>query len=383
MKPPYWSRSGVSRPGLTLLAIVSVVAVILVETLPIYRKQRGYQEKVDAAQLAQDAQAIIRLERRRLGIPIDLESDPNGTGMIGTLLSPVTSSTGYLEAKQMSTNPSFAAAMVDMLREARVGAEDLVAVGMSGSFPSLNIATYAALQSLNTRVVTISSAAASEWGANHVNLTWIEMERALYDQQIFRYRSIAASLGGVSDRGFGMSDEGLELLREVIRRNDLLFVPAPSLEASIEARMKIYDEMSQDERYKAYINIGGGAASVGTVVGKKQFKPGLNTAPPRGPDTADSVMFRFASRDIPVIHITKIRKIAEHYRLFDPQTGAALPIGASSVYVSPEYNHWLAGLFLAAIVFMLVLLQRNGRRDALFFATQHEGRKAKRATEGT
>ena len=93
--------------------------------------------------------------------------------MIGTLISPVTSNSGHLAAKQGSLNPNFAAVVVSWLRSAGVGEGDYVAVGVSGSFPGFNTVVYAALQALNAKPLVISSASSSQWGANVPELLWI------------------------------------------------------------------------------------------------------------------------------------------------------------------------------------------------------------------
>src|SRR5690606_2937660 len=110
-----------------------------------------------AARLSAACMREIKEERIRRGATIDPEVDPLGTGMLGNLVTPITSNTGHLPAKQLTTNPNFAAAIVAMLKKAGVGQGSTVAVGLSGSFPALNTATYAALQTLQSRAIVIAS----------------------------------------------------------------------------------------------------------------------------------------------------------------------------------------------------------------------------------
>jgi hypothetical protein len=93
--------------------------------------QPWYEEKLRAAHLAREAMGAIKAERLRRRIMPDPVADPNGTGLIGVSLSPVTSNSGYLNAKQLSINPNFAAMMVSMLKRAEVNAGDVVAVSLA------------------------------------------------------------------------------------------------------------------------------------------------------------------------------------------------------------------------------------------------------------
>ncbi|MEB2312721.1 MAG: poly-gamma-glutamate system protein [Sorangiineae bacterium] len=348
MKRVYWRPPGVSRAALTMIALIALIAVVAVEALPVQEKQRYYAEKIAAAKLALRAMAEIKAEKARLGLKPDPEGDPYGTGLIGVPLSAVTSNTGYLTAKQTSVNPNFAAVVVHLLKRAGVAAGDTVALGVSGSFPALNIDAFAACQVLGLKPIVIASASASEWGANNPEFLWIDMEHHLSEKGLFGFRSVAASLGGIDDKGFGMSKEGRSLLDAAIERNGLEKITPRSIVDSIDKRLSIYERLAGDRPIKAYVNVGGGTASVGTHVGKKEFEPGLNLAPPRKDTLMDSVMLRFAERDVPVIHLTNITKLAENNGLpLDPK--GIPPVGEGTIYVRAEYNRWLAGAGLAVV----------------------------------
>jgi poly-gamma-glutamate system protein len=358
MKRVYWRPQGVSRRALLLIALIALGALTLVERFPVQTKQPYHDDKLAAARLTRDAFKLIRTEKQRLGIPIDAEGDPHQTGMIGTALTPVTSNTGYLSAKRASINPNFAAVLVQMLRRAGVERGDLIAVGASGSFPALNVASFAAIQTLGIEPIVISSASSSEWGANDVSFLWIDMERVLAEHQVFGFRSVAASFGGMDDRGYGMSKDGRSLLSAAIERNGLTKIEPRTVVEAIERRMEIYREIAGERPIKAYLNIGGGTASVGTQIGKKQFKPGLNLVPPRGAGLMDSVMLRFAERGTPVIHVTGISQLAKRHGLRPNSDGAVPPVGEGEIYVKAEYNRWLAlGGIIAVLAAMLAFIR--------------------------
>jgi poly-gamma-glutamate system protein len=358
MKRVYWRPQGVSRGALLLIAMIALGALTLVERFPVQTKQPHYDEKIAAARLTVDAFKLIKTEKQRLGIPFDPEGDPHQTGMIGSALTPVTSNTGYLSAKRASINPNFAAVVIKLLKQAGLEKGDLIAVGASGSFPALNVAAFAAVQTLGLEPIVISSTSASEWGANDVSFMWIDMERVLVEHQLFGFRSIAASLGGMDDRGFGMSKEGRSLLSAAIERNALSKIEPKTVVESIERRMEIYREKAGDRPIKAYLNVGGGTASVGTQIGKKQFKPGLNLEPPRGAGLMDSVMLRFSERGIPVIHFTSIGQLARRHGLRPNSDGSIPPVGEGEIYAKAEYNRWLAlGGIIAVLAAMLAFIR--------------------------
>lgn len=355
MKKLYFRPPGLSRLELLAIAAVALIAMIGVETLPRESLQPNFREKMEAARLAESMMRAVREGKLERGIPIDPEVDPALTGMIGNTVTPITSNTGYIESKLTSTNPNFAAVIVHLLKHAKVEEGDVVAIGVSGSFPALNISTYAAVKALKLQPLIIASAASSEWGATDVNYLWLDMERTLFEQRHIAFRSIAASRGGVDDRGFGISRQGRQLLDEAIDRSGLPKLIPKDLNEAINQRMSLYQEHAGDRRISAYINVGGGSASVGTHIGKKLFNPGLNTTAPRG--TVDSVMTRFVEAGVPVIHLTSVKELASRYGLAEaprePQT-----IGQGRVFREVTYNPWLAASAIALILATMVALLR-------------------------
>ncbi|OQX85874.1 hypothetical protein B6D60_07145, partial [candidate division KSB1 bacterium 4484_87] len=67
--------------------------------------------------------------------------DPNRTNLVGREYSPITTTLGDLIAKRTATNPDFAALLVRWFHELNLSPGDVIAVGSSGSFPSLTLAT--------------------------------------------------------------------------------------------------------------------------------------------------------------------------------------------------------------------------------------------------
>ncbi|MBM4319388.1 MAG: poly-gamma-glutamate system protein, partial [Deltaproteobacteria bacterium] len=120
MKKLYWRPGKVSRRIHLFVALMAALGLLAVEGFKIRTQQAHYQEKVKAARLMLDAMEAIRDFRiKRIG-PLDLETDPASSGMIGGLMSPITSNTGNLQAKQTTVNPNWAAVIVHMLKRAGV-----------------------------------------------------------------------------------------------------------------------------------------------------------------------------------------------------------------------------------------------------------------------
>jgi poly-gamma-glutamate system protein len=354
----YWRPQRVSRTVLVLISIASVGGFIAVESFKRKVRQPFYSEKMSAAKIAAQAFKVLQEERIKRKLPIDKTFDPTQSGLIGDQITPATTNLGSLTAKQTAINPNFAAVVVEYLRRAGVSNGDLVAVGYSGSFPAINVNVLAAIQALKLRPIIISSAASSQWGANLPEFLWLDMEKTLLDQGVISAGSIAGSIGGIEDRGLGMTKKGRTLLEEAITKAGLRLIKPIDFKEGVEQRFAIYRELAGDLPIKAYINVGGGTTSVGTKVGKRAFKPGVNRALPTGVEPLDSIMSRFISDGVPVIHMTKMVQQARRYGL--PVQPLTMPaIGEGQVFYRDQYNLWLAGGLLALILASLYTFVRS------------------------
>jgi len=367
MKHIYWRPTSVPRLVLFLIAALALGGMVSVEVFQIKKIQPHFREKMNASRLAREALKVVKEERLRRKIPIDPETDPTESGMIGVLVSPVTSNAGVLSAKQTSTNPNFAAMVVQLLKQANVEENEIVAVSFSGSFPAINACVCAALETLKLKPIIISSASASSWGANIPKFLWIDMEKVLYDRQIISFHSVAASIGGVEDSGVGMLKEGVQMLEKSIQRLKLPFIDPIDFQDSIGMHMAIYQEQAGDQPIKAYINVGGGTTSVGTKIGKKLFRPGLNLRmPPEGPPI-DSVMSKMVEMGIPAIHLVKIEELAKRYGL--PIQPLRKPIvGEGKVFYRQEYNPYLTVGVLVLLFSVIYLFVRSDWGFRILFA---------------
>lgn len=358
MKKVYWRPRTVSRTALLLIAMLAVAGLVVSEFTKSVQQRPYGDEKLAAAKKAQEAFDVIKNARIDAGPPIDSDHDPNDTGIIGLPNSVITSVHGVLPAKQVSVNPNFAAVIVEMLKEAGVKEGDVVALGLSGSFPALNTCSIVACETLGLEPLVISSASASEWGANVPHLMWIDMERILKEERLIDTRSLAVSPGGQEDEG-PATREGMEAVREGVERNGLPLIEADTLEEHVKRRREIYREALDGRPIKAYINVGGGATSVGTHIGKDLFDPGLNlVAPPRA-ERIPGVMPQLAIEGVPCIHLVNIVNLAARYGLLEPlkepneqgeEFKQLLTPGEAGVFEGVDYNRVIVAASLATIV---------------------------------
>jgi len=375
MKKLYWRPQRTSARILSFLAVTATIGMVSVETFRVREIQPHYKEKLAASRLARQAFQLVKKERLRKGIFLDPEADPARSGLIGQLISPVTTNTGHLGAKQATINPNFAAVVVHLLKRAGVNEGDGVAVGLSGSFPALNINVLAALQTLKVRPYIVSSAGASQWGANIPSFMWPDIESLLFRNRLISFRSLAVSPGGIDDRALGLSREGKQMIEQAILRNGLTPMEVKSYLDGLEQRMAIYRDHAEQADIRAYINVGGGTTSVGTHVGKHLFRPGLNRRAPRGANI-DSVMIRFASRGLPVIHLTQITELCQRYGL-PPAPTQIPPLGEGKIFSREVYNLYLAGGVLAGLVIMLFAFLRTDWGYRLFPAHRNDDTSAR------
>src|SRR5262245_32588945 len=123
-----WRTEEVPLPSLFLITGLAVLALILAERSVDPVQQNYYQQKLSAARVMLLSMNAIRAEETALGFTVDLVNDPNSTGMIGQEYTLITTDRGDLSVKLMTTNPNFAAVIVEMLGKAKLKKGDCVAV---------------------------------------------------------------------------------------------------------------------------------------------------------------------------------------------------------------------------------------------------------------
>jgi len=299
---------------------------------------------------------VIKEERLRLGIPIDLGDDPNQTGIIGKDYTDLTTTLGSLSSKRTSTNPNLAGVIVEMLSRAGARAGDSVAISFSASFPALNVAALSAVHVLGIKPVIISSVGASTYGANLPKLTWLDMERVLREHGIFPYVSTAASLGGIVETQGGLDGKGIEEGLKAIRRNGIPFLDErgpQTLLPDIHTRLALYEKELGTNKPAAFLNTGGPLTSLGKLSETRLLPTGLLLKLPASKSPEKGIIAKMVDQGVPVIHLLNIRKIARQYGLpVDPIPLPPIPDGR--VMRPQKYSLPLALMGLILLCVMIV-----------------------------
>jgi len=356
-----YNLSAGSKTVLSVIALLSLMAFLAVEYGKEDVKLKWYDQKIEASKLATEAAAYLKEFRMRKGVFVDIINDPNETALIGQDLTTITTDRGFIEAKLTATNPNFAAVIVDMLKEAGLEKNDVVAIAFTGSLPGLNIAVQSAVQTLQLKPIIITSVGASNWGANDPDFTWLDMESLLFKAGIFKNKSVAASIGGGLDRGRGLSPEGRQLITDAIHRNKIEFINEEHLENSIQKRIDIYNGNRQKKKIKAFINVGGGISSIGSVENGKYIPTGLSTILPMKNYPVRGVMIQMAENNVPIIHLLNINKLALKYGL--PINPIPLPrAGEGEIFIQKRYSVLLTlgvTIFLVLSIGFVFFMERK------------------------
>lgn len=384
------TRSQFTRP-IVVAGIVSLVAYSLVRVASPEVAVPSSEEMLEAARLMNQAVATVAGHRERSGTPINEALDPNRTGLIGPQHTPLFTTVGHLEAKRTTTAPDVAGLIVHLLKEAGVNAGDRVAIGASGSFPALMVASLAATEAMGLRPTIIFSLGASAYGATDVDFHLLDIYQLLQSDIEFTVVAEAVSLGGTDDIGAEFEPELRERLIAEIEASGFALVHEPDLRRNVATRMAIYEGAKTharatggaseqpggsaeagaigdpDERIAAFINIGGSDANLGTSPLILELQPGLNTGLELPPEDQRGVVFEMAAQGVPVIHLLNIRGLSSRYGL--PWDPAPLPepgqAGLHDTRKSGGMGLWMIAIgYLGALAAVAWLGRGQARRAA-------------------
>ena len=356
---------------LVVLALISIIAYSIAFFSRMEFVSNTYDIKINAAMKMQESMKMLKNIRMEKGVFIDIENDPNETGLVGSQFSLITTDEGDLDAKLTTLDPNFAAAMVELLTRANLTSGDTIALMLTGSMPGANMAMLIACKSMDIYPFIISSIGASQWGANDPEMTWLDMERILFEQGYISSRSIAASIGGRNDRGRLLSPKGRELIRYNIENNKLPLISGTGLEDNVNKRMEYFGA----HNYKAVVNIGGGVASLGTSFNLRLIKPGIVYRKDiekisRG-DGIEGAVVKFSKQNIPLIHILNIQKLTDELGM----KYAPIPIpeiGEGSLYAIEKYDLKITVLSLIIVSLSVVIAGWKSKQQIKEIMTSHD-----------
>jgi len=296
-----------SSKALLLLFILSVGIVIVTRAFIDNRgKYVNNKEREAAVRLTEEWFDLINKMKIEKGLQKSEYSDLKYWGLLGTEYTAITTTLGNFEAKQTAANPEFAGVIIKWLKELKIDSNSVVAINLSGSFPSLAIAALAAVQTLGSKVVMISSLGASMYGANEEDATWIDMEEYLRKYGGLVYKSVLITPGGVNDNGGGLQDEGIESLIKGAMRNKREIYFAKDLNDAVNKRFEIFSR----EKIGVLINIGGNHAALGNCSHSTIIPNGLLKSYESCSHTDKGLIQRIAENKIPVIHLLNIKDLA-------------------------------------------------------------------------
>jgi len=334
-----WIKGKLSLICLFWALIILLVGLLIIEQTKFIAKTTYYNEQVQAAQLMKSSLNAIKEERLKRNIPLDMRLDPNQTGIIGKEYTQLTTTLGNLEAKRTSTNPAFAALLVKYFKEANSKKGDVIAIGASGSFPALIVATLSAARVLELEPLLIYSVGSSEYGANIPEFTFVQMLDSLNEKNIIPYKLLAISMGGYLDQAEGMFyPDSQDTIKKIVHDSGTLVIDAYGIKENILQRMQLYKAASNEKSIKAFVNIGGATPNYGNTNASITYPNGLVINGPKIPDHPErGLIFEYQNLEIPIIHLLNIRDLAIKNGL--PIDPIPLPeIGKGGVYRQISYN---------------------------------------------
>ena len=332
---------------LSAIALVSFVVSINSTTIDI---SPSYDMKIKAANLMRESMVELKNVRMEAGVFIDDENDPNETGLVGSPFSLITTDEGDLDAKLTTLDPNFSAGMVELMLRMSLQEGDTVAILLTGSMPGANIAVLTAASAMGLIPMVITSVGASQWGANHADFTWLDMESILFNKGLINSRSVAASVGGRNDMGRLLSPAGREIIISNIENYNIPLIRKNRLAENIDERMKLFESFNKITNYSAMINVGGGVASLGTSFNSKLLPAGIvNRSDVVNISIRDGgiegVLAKFAKKNVPVLHVLNIKSLTE--KLGMPFAPIPIPeVGSGVLYAEEKYNILIATVCL-------------------------------------
>ncbi|MCD6333479.1 MAG: poly-gamma-glutamate system protein, partial [Bacteroidales bacterium] len=199
--------------GIISLAYVSLYIVLVSQGYTVVKDA----EAEKAALRMEESIQVVAAYCRQQHIQVNSVDDPLQTGLVGPEWSSITTTVGHLEAKRTTLNPGFASLVVSMLKKAGVQHGDQIAIGCSGSFPALLIASLSAAEAMDLQVRLIFSLGSSSYGATRPGFNLLHIFQLLKNHQFTSVQPLAISPGGDHDTGLDLEPETVDHIISQIR----------------------------------------------------------------------------------------------------------------------------------------------------------------------
>ncbi len=339
---------------LFLNGLISLLVLVTISAIPEKRLTLPPREFREAAEIMKRSIEVISTHCRRNNINMDELIDPARTGLIGNELTEITTTIGHLDAKRTTINPNFASLITFLFMEAGVHENDTIAIACSGSFPALLVASLSACKAMKVNARVILSIGASSYGATNIHFTLLDIHELLRQHQVINGKPIAVSPGGIDDIGSELDPELVKMVQSKTESLGIPYLYEPDLQSNVQLRESLYFG-DKNIDIKAFINIGGGYANMGSNPQILTLSPGLIMEAPLPEKSSRGVIYSMLGRGIPVIHLLFIKGIAQKYNLtWDPVTVpeyAALHF--DSVHSISTIMQLSGILYLAYFIFIL------------------------------
>ena len=318
-----------------------------------HQERTDHYQMRNAISLAENWFNEIDSMKKQRKITNDVKTNIKYSALIGDEFTDITTTLGSLDAKEISTNPEFAAFIIKYLTDSDIDSSKTVGLILSGSFPALSISCLAAIQSLNAKAVIFSSLGSSMYGANQPGAAWIDIENYLRENGKLKYKSAIITLGGEDDNGGGLSEEGIQTLKTAALNNKIdLYIPR-SLRESIEKKVKILLE----NKINLFINIGGNQTSLGGCIHSLNIPNGLHKKMKICKHDERGIIMHLSEKGIPFINLLNIRALAIENEISINSSVAS----SSSIYEERETEKIPIG-FSILILFALMLSIRKKKK---------------------
>ncbi len=357
-----------SGRSLFILLILAIILFLIAHNSHVRIKATNYDEKVEAATLMKTFMDTLKVELEERKYDFDPIDDPFHTGLIGLRLSSITTDRGLLSDKQAALNPNLAAIFIEEFKNERLQAGDHIAVAVTGSTPSVNLALYAAIKVLDLKPSIITAVSSASYGANREDFTWLDIEAILKEKGLIDFGSSYASFGGKEDLAIGLSDNGIANIRDAMARNNVPLLMGSNLEENVVLRDAAYKELlPKGKRYKMFVNIGAALANVGSEPNARLIPEGLNKRLAEKSFEREGVMMLMARQNVPVLHVRRIQRWAKKYDVASHRDEIPTP-GEGPAFSRSRHNIVVASICLAILVAAIIVVIVFDRHDRRFMA---------------
>lgn len=352
------------------LAILTIVSLVVTSNNSTQVKNRYYDLQIEASTKTQQCFDAIKQYKIDHGIAFG-EEDSFDSGMIGPEYTSIYTTMGDLRSKKTCLNPNFSALYIKFFQEASVKENDEIAIIMSGSFPTLNIAVMVASEVFNVKTCLMASIGSSSYGATDEELTFFDMVEYLNDCGLLNTRLDYVSFGGDYDTGSEFDPTVKEAITSRINNSTTTLISEENYVDNINLRTKLI--LDKCPNCKLLISNGGSLVAMGKGMDATTnihglVKPNYLTTFSLNKKTENiGLIDTFLKMDIVCCQMLNISSVCQSYDMpFNPDT--IPPIGNGGAYYETKVNLVLPIVSVTLTISLLVLyfiLERKKRGASL------------------